>query len=314
MIFARLDRRERRSLVERAMDALESCALCPRGCGVNRLRGQRGFCGVADRPVVSAVSPHFGEEPPISGERGSGTVFFTSCTMACIFCQNYPISQLRHGNELTIDELANAFLELQARGCHNINLVTPDANLPFVVVALDVAVDEGLRIPVVANTGGYHSELAVELMCGFVDVFLPDLKYLSDELAREFSGVGDYVQAAVRSIDDMVRARGALELSNDDIASSGVLIRHLVLPNHVSNTESVLRFIVDRWPDVPVSLMLQYFPAHRALRHPRMSRKLSVEEAVAAVELFRDLGLCGYVQRYDESPAAKGPICAKEGA
>jgi len=263
---------------------------------------------------VSAYNPHFGEEPPISGERGSGTVFFTSCTMSCIFCQNYPISQFRWGNEVSLEELAGMFLWLQIRGCHNINRVTPVHHLPLVMAALDIAIDQGLRLPVVANTGGYHSDAAVELMASFVDVFLPDLKYLSDGMAYDLSGVRGYVSSAVGSIDFMVEARGPLKTGQDGTAYSGVLIRHMVLPDRLSITEDVLTFIARRWSDVPVSLMLQYFPAHKAVRHPSLGRKLLVTEAIRAIETFRDAGLYGYVQRYEEHPASKSPICLKEGA
>jgi len=314
MIFARLGREERNSFIRRAMVSLGGCGLCPRHCGADRLHGERGFCGVADMPVVSAFNPHFGEEPSISGERGSGTVFFTSCTMSCVFCQNYPISQLRHGNQITIGELAQIFLWLQERGCHNINLVSPGPQIPLIAAALSVAIDEGLELPVVANTGGYHSELAVEMMGEFVDIFLPDFKYFSDEVARTFSGVRDYVRSAVSSIDMMAEMRGALSTDGYGIAESGLLIRHMVLPANLSSTDEVLAFIARRWPDVPVSLMLQYFPAHKVLRHQALGRKLSVGEALEAVELFRDLGLCGYVQRYSERPDSKGLICVEEGA
>ena len=314
MIFAKLTRKARKTLLARARASLKNCMLCPRACGVDRILGERGFCRILSKPVVSACNPHFGEEPPISGRRGSGTVFFASCTMSCIFCQNYPISQFRHGNELTTDELAQLFLWLQDKGCHNINLVTPDAQIPFVVGALDIAVKNGLAIPIVANTGGYHSESAIDLMCGFVDVFLPDFKYFSDEHARSISGAKNYVKSAISAIDKMVESHGPLVTDRAGVAQSGVLIRHMVLPQNLSDTDRVLSYIFKHWHNIPVSLMLQYFPAHKSLQHPILNRKLTLEESVRAVEIYRDLGLCGYVQRYASWPSAKGPVCAKEGA
>lgn len=314
MIFAQLTKRERKSIVESALESLKDCRLCPRACGANRLSGEKGFCKILDRPVVSAHNLHFGEEPPISGRRGSGTVFFAGCTMRCIFCQNYPISQFRYGNELTIEKLADIFLWIQNKGCHNVNLVTPDAQIPFIVAALDMALEKGFKIPVVANTGGYHGELAVEMMCDFVDVFLPDFKYFSDETARKISGAKNYVQSAISAIGQTIEARGPLVVDKSGIAKSGVLIRHMVLPGNLSDTNKVLSYISSNWDGVPVSLMLQYFPAHKSLQHPMLSRKLTQEESVRAVEIYRDLGLCGYVQRYAFWPGAKGPVCAKEGA
>lgn len=313
-MFAQLTKAERKAIVESAFELLRSCKLCPRACGVNRLSGEKGFCKILDKPVISAYNPHFGEEPPISGKNGSGTIFFTSCTMRCIFCQNYPISQFRYGNELTIEKLADIFLWIQDEGCHNVNLVTPDAHLPFIVAALDMALDRGFKLAIVANTGGYHSELAVELMCKFVDIFLPDFKYFSDELAKKLSGSKNYVQSAISSIGRMIEQRGALVIDKRGIAKSGVLIRHMVLPNNLSNTDMVLNYISHNWDGVPVSLMLQYFPAYKSLQHPMLSRKLTQEESIRAVEIYRDLGLCGYVQRYISCPSAKGPVCSKEGA
>lgn len=314
MIFAQIGCRNRKTLVEFALESLKNCLLCPRACGVNRLSGERGFCRVLGEPIVSAHNLHFGEEPPISGKRGSGTVFFTSCTMSCIFCQNYPISQFRYGNNISIDELAELFLWLQNKGCHNINLVTPDSQIPFVIAALDIAVEKGLRIPIVANTSGYHSELAVDLMRSFVDIFLPDFKYFSDEHAHKLSGVRNYVKSTISAIDKMVASHGPLVVDNAGIAKFGVLIRHMVLPQNLSDTDKVLSYISQNWCGIPVSLMLQYFPAHKSLQHSILNRKLTLEESVEAIEMYRDLGLCGYVQRYASWPGAKVPVCVKEGA
>ncbi len=248
-----------------AFRALRACALCPRACGADRLAGERGFCKAGAEARVAAVSLHFGEEPPISGSGGSGTVFFSHCNMACLFCQNYPISQLGNGTEMTVEELAGRLLGLQEQGAHNINFVTPTPHAPHVAASVGLARDKGLTIPIVYNTNGYDSLEALAMMDGVVDIYLPDMKYRSDDLAELASATPDYAVHNERAIAEMIRQVGPLAAGADGVATRGVLIRHLVLPDMVEETEKVLAYLREaHGPDIPISLMGQYFPAYRA--------------------------------------------------
>jgi putative pyruvate formate lyase activating enzyme len=267
---------------------LSSCRLCPRACGPDRLAGERGFCGAGALAKVAAVSLHHGEEPPISGTRGSGTVFFTHCNMTCLFCQNYPISQLGNGREMDTPALAGELLRLQAKGAHNVNFVTPTPHAPQLADAVRAARERGFRIPVVYNTNGYDSLEALALLEGVVDIYLPDAKYRSPVLAGEISGTPDYVGHNHAAIAEMVRQTGFLAVDGNGIATRGVLVRHLVLPGKAEETERVLAHLADAFgSDLPLSLMGQYFPAFRAGTTRGFERKLAVKEygrAVAAAE------------------------------
>jgi putative pyruvate formate lyase activating enzyme len=270
------------------MQALASCRLCPRECGVDRLAGERGFCGAGAVARVAAVSLHTGEEPPISGTRGSGTVFFSHCNMACRFCQNYPISQLGNGRDMDAGTLAGEMMRLQEKGAHNVNFVTPTPHAAHLVEAVLLARSRGFSIPVVYNTSGYDSPGALELLDGIVDIYLPDAKYRSGELAAELSGTPGYVTGNDAAIAAMVRQVGFLSGGRDGIATRGVLVRHLVLPGRVDETEAVLdRLSKTFGPGLPLSLMGQYFPAWKAPGTPGLDRKLTEKEyerAVAAAE------------------------------
>jgi putative pyruvate formate lyase activating enzyme len=267
---------------------LSACRLCPRECGVDRLAGERGFCRAGALARVAAVSIHHGEEPPISGTRGSGTVFFSHCNMTCLFCQNYPISQLGNGREMDAETLAGELLRLQAKGAHNVNFVTPTPHVPQLVDAVRAAQESGFRIPVVCNTNGYDSLEALALLDGVADIFLPDAKYRSEALAGSISGTPDYPARNDAALSEMVRQAGFLVTDEDGIATRGVLVRHLVLPGMVEETEKVLAHLADRFgPDLPLSLMGQYFPAYRAPETAGFGRKLSAGEydrAIAAAE------------------------------
>jgi putative pyruvate formate lyase activating enzyme len=268
--------------------SLSSCRLCPRACGSDRLAGERGFCGAGALAKVAAVSLHHGEEPPISGTRGSGTVFFSHCNMTCLFCQNYPISQLGNGREMDTDAIAGELLRLQTKGAHNVNFVTPTSHVPQLADAVRAAREKGFRIPVVYNTNGYDSLEALALLEGIVDIYLPDAKYRSSRLARDISGTPDYVEHNDAAIAEMVRQTGFLSVGKDGIATRGVLVRHLVLPGRVEETERVLEHLSAAFgPDLPLSLMGQYFPAFHAGSTPGFNRKLAgreYERAVAAAE------------------------------
>src|SRR5512134_619134 len=280
----RIDRRVSPS----TLDRLASCHLCPRACGVDRLSGERGYCGAGAVARVAAVSIHHGEEPPISGTRGSGTVFFSHCNMACRFCQNYPISQMGNGRDMDAEALADELVRLQAKWAHNVNFVTPTAHAVHLAEAVVLARARGFSIPVVYNTNGYDSLEALRLLDGIVDIYLPDAKYRSGELSAGLSGTPGYAPGNDVAIAEMVRQVGFLTGGGDGIATRGVLVRHLVLPGLVKETEAVLSRLAETFgPDLPLSLMGQYFPAWKAPGTPGLDRKLTEREyarAVAAAE------------------------------
>jgi putative pyruvate formate lyase activating enzyme len=279
--------------IDAAWAMLAHCELCPHRCGTDRLRGERGLCRMGDLPKVSSWNLHAWEEPPISGTRGSGTVFFSGCTGRCRFCQNYPISQLDHGDVVAVERLAGMMLELQRKGAHNINFVTPTHFMPHILAALPCAIREGLRLPLVYNTSGYERVEALRLLDDIVDVWLPDAKYAADATARRLSGFSNYVEnnrAALREIHRQVG--GELLLDSQGLAIRGMIIRHLILPEGLAGTAAVLRWLADGLsPRVHVSLMDQYFPAHRAVGDPLLGRKITHEEYRAALQAFDAAGL-----------------------
>jgi putative pyruvate formate lyase activating enzyme len=287
---------------EAAFASLGRCRVCPRNCDVDRLAGECGYCRGGRQAIVASWNRHDFEEPPISGTRGSGTIFFGGCSARCRFCQNYPISQLGVGREVDDAELAAIMLELQGRGCHNINLVTPTHYVPQVLVALSLAAADGLHIPLVYNCAGYEALETLRWLDGVVDIYLPDAKYADDESAREFSGYPTYVELNRAALREMFRQVGELQLDAQGIAERGMIIRHLVLPGGIAGTPQVLRWIADELsPHVHVSLMAQYFPAHRAIGHPLLGRKLTWEEYDAACAAFEAAGLeNGWLQELSE--------------
>jgi len=259
---------------------------------VNRLEGERGYCGAGRLAKVAAVSVHHGEEPPISGTRGSGTIFFSHCNMKCIFCQNYPISQYGNGREMDPESLAGEMLRLRGLGVHNVNFVTPTPHAPQMLGAILLARGKGFDLPVVYNTNGYDAPDTLALLDGFVDIYLPDAKYLSAELADTASGTPGYARHNETAIDEMVRQVGFLSCGTDGIATRGVLVRHLVLPGKVGETEAVLAHLSERHgPELPLSLMGQYFPAWQAATTAGFDRKLSRKEYDRAIGAAERLGL-----------------------
>jgi len=282
-----------RQRVMAARERLAACDLCPWQCGVNRLAGEVGVCRGASLAKVASWNAHFGEEPPISGRRGSGTIFFSNCTGRCVFCQNYPISQMGIGQEVTAHSLSEMMIELQRRGCHNINLVTPTHYVPQFLAALELAVAVGLHIPIVYNTSGYESLETLRLLDGIVDIYLPDAKYANDAIARRLSGFRRYVSYNRAALLEMQRQVGShLNVSSDGVATRGMVIRHLVLPGGLSQTPEVLRWIAGNLsPRAYVSLMGQYFPAHKAVDDPELGRRLTTDEYEAALRAFEDSGL-----------------------
>ncbi len=278
----------------RAGQILKACRLCPRRCGVDRTRGERGFCRSGWLPMVSSYNVHHGEEPPISGDRGSGTIFLTHCNLHCVFCQNYPISQLGVGREKRPEVLAQMMLDLQKRGCHNVNWVTPTHFVPQILDALCLAVERGFRLPLVYNTNGYDSLETLELLEGIVDIYLPDMKYADEATARAYSQAPNYPAVNAAVIREMYRQVGKEKYAQDGIMQRGLIIRHLLLPNGLAGTESMARFVAETLSgQCSVSLMTQYFPAHRAKDFPELRRRLYRREFEEALEILDRYGLVG---------------------
>lgn len=276
----------------RAGEMLKECRLCPRNCGVDRTAGEKGFCRVLDEPVVSSWGPHFGEERPLVGRFGSGTVFFTGCNLGCIFCQNWEISRRMAGRAISREALAGAMLELRDSGCHNINLVTPTHQMPMILGALHIARGKGLDLPVVYNCGGYESLEALGLLDGVVDIYMPDMKYASAEHAGKYSKAPDYPEAARAALREMHRQVGDLVMDQRGVARRGLLVRHLVLPGGVSDTPEVVRFIAEEISrDTYINIMDQYHPCYKAFDHPPLDRRLTSREYQDAIDAALRAGL-----------------------
>lgn len=276
-----------------ALERLASCDLCARYCRVDRLASARGaVCRTGRWARVASYGPHHGEERPLSGWRGSGTIFFAWCSLRCVFCQNWEISQAGEGLEVGTENLAAMMLELQAAGCHNVNLVTPSHVVAQVLEAVAIAAEAGLRIPLVYNTGGYDSPEALALLDGVVDVYMPDMKYGSSEVARRCSHVRDYVEVNRRAVREMHRQVGDLVVDGRGLAVRGLLVRHLVLPGELAGTEEVLCFVATELsPDTYLNLMAQYRPCHRAAEHPPLDRRPTTAELLHARQVAERLGL-----------------------
>ncbi|MDD5449233.1 MAG: radical SAM protein [Candidatus Omnitrophica bacterium] len=275
-----------------AYKLLESCELCPRRCRVNRLKGQKGFCKSALRPVVYSFFLHPGEEPPISGQKGSGTIFFTHCTMHCVYCQNFEFSQLSDEKEISTEELAGIMLALQEKGAHNINLVTPTHFIPQILEALFFASQKGFNLPVVYNTGGYELVSTLKLLEGVVDIYLADMRYGEEKIAERFSNARNYVKINREAIAEMFRQAGNLVMDQMGIAKKGLIVRHLVLPNNMASSESVFKFLSETISkDVFVSLMSQYHPVYRAGEFDKINRKITSKEYENCFNLLLKYGL-----------------------
>jgi putative pyruvate formate lyase activating enzyme len=274
--------------VRRGYARLKRCDLCPHGCGVNRLAGATGVCRAGARPRIASANLHRGEEPPISGTKGSGTIFLTGCSLHCRFCQNFPISQLGNGKDLSTVELAGKFIRLQALGAHNINFVTPTHFLPQILAALYLAVPRGFRLPIVWNSSGYERVDALRLLDGIVDIYLPDMKYAADDQAVRYAAAPGYREINRAAVKEILRQVGHLELDEGGVALRGLIIRHLVLPGGNAGSRETLAWIgANLGRETNISLMKQYFPAHEAVSVPGIDRKLTegeYEEAVAALE------------------------------
>lgn len=289
--------------METLTDILKHCTLCPRHCVIDRTVGETGFCGLDDRMVIDCGLPHLGEEPPLSGRHGSGTIFFSSCNLRCPFCQNHQISHRVKGKIVAPLDLAGIMLDLQAEGCHNINVVTPTPQLPHIIAGLLLARDKGLVVPLVYNCSGYEDPDIVRLLAGHVDIYLPDFKYGSDDAAFLCSGVKDYVANASASLEEMARQVGEdLLLNEDDIAAKGLLIRHLVMPGLVENSIAALKTIRSRLSrHVSISIMSQYTPTPAVKKHSLLSRRVTREEYESVVNEALDMGFENlYIQEVSE--------------
>ena len=288
--------------METAGAILRECRLCPRECRVDRLAGQKGKCQVTREVVVSSYGPHFGEETPLVGGHGSGTIFFGYCNLKCVFCQNYTISHLGEGTSVTSDELAGMMLSLQTQGCHNINLVSPTHVVPRILAALEIAAGKGLSIPLVYNTGGYDSSETLHLLDGIVDIYMPDMKYSDARTAEQLSGIKDYPRANQAAVKEMHRQVGDLQMDEWGVAQRGLLVRHLVLPNRLAGTGDVVRFLAQEVShNTYLNIMAQYHPAYKALDWPRLSRRITDREFSEAVELAHRYGL-NRLDRHVPSP------------
>jgi putative pyruvate formate lyase activating enzyme len=296
-----LDLHERGILVERAAEAgerMKSCRLCPRECTVNRQEDEKGFCRTGRDSAVSSYSPHFGEEDPLVGTGGSGTIFFTHCNLRCLFCQNYEISHLGEGRELSPDRLAGAMLLLQGQGCHNINFVSPSHVVPQILAALVPAVEKGLKVPLVYNTGGYDSLETLRLLEGVFDIYMPDLKFLEGEISYRYCQAGDYPEKAREAIREMHRQVGDLVLDHRSVAQRGLLVRHLVLPGGLAGTRKAMRFLArEVSPDTYVNVMAQYRPCGEAADHSPLHRRITAKEYEEALDIAREEGIHRLDQR-----------------
>jgi len=278
---------------------LESCDVCPLNCGVDRTRGELGICKTGYEAQVSSYGPHPGEERPLTGWHGSGTIFFARCNLRCVFCQNADISQLSAGHEVSPEELAVYMLALQAHGCHNINLVSPSHVVPQILAAVEIAAQNGLNLPIVYNTGGYDSLDMLALLDGVVDIYMPDMKYGDQDLALKYSRVRNYPRVNQAAVLEMQRQVGDLQMDKDGLAYRGLLVRHLVLPNGLAGSQAVLKFLAEKISkNVYLNIMEQYHPAYRAREYPELNRRIRPEEYRAVITMAAELGLKRLDQRY----------------
>lgn len=277
--------------LSKAIDILKKCRLCPRECGANRLNGERGFCRSGRFVMVSSVGAHFGEEAPLVGHKGSGTIFLTNCNLDCVFCQNYDISHLGNGREVDSAYLANAMLLLQNYGCHNVNFVTPTHYAPQILEALIIAIEKGLKIPIVYNCGGYESLEMIKLLDGIVDIYMPDIKYGDNEIAKKYSNAPNYFDIAKSVVTEMYRQVGDLIINKQGIAERGLLIRHLVMPNGIAGTDKVVEFVAKLSKNSYINIMAQYRPQYKAKDYPEINRRITTDEYMSAILLAEKVGL-----------------------
>lgn len=278
--------------IEKAFRMLGECTVCPRNCHVNRIDGESGFCGATFLPKISSASPHFGEERPLVGYHGSGTIFLTNCNLKCLFCQNYSISHLGEGREVSFESLGKMMVELQKMGCHNINFVTPSHYVPQILKALPFAIKMGLSVPLVYNTGGYDSLEILKLLDGIIDIYMPDFKYIESSVAEEYSQVPDYPTVVMAALKEMHRQAGDLVIDEQGIALRGLLVRHLVLPQGLAGTQKAMHFLATEISkNTYVNIMDQYYPCGRIPPSSPLSRRITNKEFEEAVEAAKNEGI-----------------------
>jgi len=290
--YLSLSEKEWQKKIEKLFKILESCEICPRKCKVNRLKGEEGFCKLKYLPKISAFHPHFGEESVLVGKYGSGTIFLTSCNLACVYCQNYETSQLRIGKEVSFEKLADIILELQKMGCHNINFVTPTPQVPQIVKSVYLAVKKGLKIPLVYNTSSYDLPETLKILDKIFDIYMPDVKYSDDKIALEFSQCQNYFEIMKRAVKEMHSQVGDLILDKEGIAKRGLLVRHLVLPNNLAGSEKIFQFLAKEISkNTFLNIMDQYYPTFRAFEYPEISRRITKDEFKRSISLAKKFGL-----------------------
>ncbi len=279
--------------IERAFSLLKECTVCPRECGIDRTRGEKGFCRAGDFPETSSYGPHFGEEKPLVGRYGSGTIFMTYCNLGCIFCQNYAISRLGEGSRISFEKFSGIMVELERRGCHNINFVSPSHFVPHILKALPEAIEKGLTVPLVYNTGGYDSVETLKLLDGVVDIYMPDFKFTDSRVAEMYAEAPDYPQVVMAALKEMHRQTGDLEMDEDGIAMRGLLVRHLILPEGLAGTREAMRFLTRQISgNTYVNIMDQYHPCGELipLASP-LARRITGKEFREAVDIAREEGI-----------------------
>lgn len=284
--------------IELAYALLWCCAICPRKCRINRRNNEKGFCKVGALPVVCSYMPHHGEEPPVSGTKGSGTIFFSHCNLKCAYCQNYHFSQKGEGDEVSIEQLSAFMLYLQKCGCHNINLVTPTHVMPQILAALSLATEKGLDIPLVYNTSGYELPDIIKLLDGIVDVYLVDMRYAESGPSKKYSFAPDYPECNRQSLKEMFHQVGDAEFDEEGIINKGIIVRHLVLPNRISGSDAIMKFVSQEISkETYISLMSQYHPYYQAYKHPEIDRRITHEEYQEAIDCLKKYGLeNGWIQ------------------
>jgi len=280
------------------LSVLKDCTLCPRECHVDRTSGKKGYCKVTDELAVARAALHMWEEPCISGEEGSGTVFFSGCSLGCVYCQNHNISKGLAGKIITIERLAEIFLELQAKGANNINLVTPSHYVPHIIEALNISREKGLNIPIVYNCSGYEKVETLRLLEGYVDIYLPDFKYMSEEPAKKYSNCMDYFIVAAKALDEMVRQVKEAVFDERGIMQKGVIVRHLVLPGYLEDSKRIIKYLYENYGDkIYISIMNQYTPVIKNKIYPELNRKITEEEYEELVDYAIEIGVeNGFIQ------------------
>lgn len=297
------------------IELLESCRLCPRNCGANRLQGKRGFCGSTDKIIVARAALHYWEEPCISGDIGSGTVFFSNCTLKCVFCQNYNISQCNYGKEIDIERLSEIFLELQEKGALNINLVTPTHYVAQIIDALHIAKDKGLKIPIIYNSSGYEKVDTIKMLKGYIDVYLPDLKYFDTKYSTKYSKAPNYFDYAKEAIKEMVNQVGEPKFNEDGIIEKGVIIRHLMLPGLLFDSKKIIDYVYNTFGNkVYISIMNQYTPLDNVKGYPEINKHLNPKHYKALIDYALSIGVeNGFIQEEGTDKESFIPLFNFEG-